>query len=79
MSKKKASPSEAARLLGQIRTPKKAASSRENGKRGGRPAGSVKPLGEITCHCGGEGLNHKAGCPRGRAIRYRKAKGLPLI
>ena len=31
--------SEAARVLGQISTPKKAASSRENGKKGGRPKG----------------------------------------
>jgi hypothetical protein len=29
--------SEAARALGSIKTPKKAASSRENGKLGGRP------------------------------------------
>ncbi len=29
--------SEAARALGSIRTPKKAAASRENGKLGGRP------------------------------------------
>jgi hypothetical protein len=33
----KSSASEAARLLGQISTPKKAASSRANGKLGGRP------------------------------------------
>ena len=69
---------EAARQLGSIRTERKAASSRENGKLGGRPRGTVKPLAEIECNCGGEGLNHKAGCPRGRAIRYRQAKGLPL-
>jgi hypothetical protein len=34
--------SEAARLLGSIRTAKKAAASRENGKKGGRPSKQPK-------------------------------------
>lgn len=68
-------PEEAARALGSIRTEKKAASSRENGKKGGRP---FLPLEAIPCNCGGEGLNHKSTCQRGKAIRYRQRKGLPL-
>jgi hypothetical protein len=67
--------SEAARALGCIRTEKKARSSRENGKKGG---GQIKPLETIACNCGGEGLEHRSMCPRGRAIRYRLKKGLPL-
>ena len=68
--------SEAARALGSIRTEKKAAASRENGKLGRRP---LKPLDTIACNCGGEGLNHKSTCPRGRRIRQRKRTGLPLV
>jgi hypothetical protein len=68
-------PSEAARALGSIRTAKKAASSRENGKKGGA---RLKPLETIPCTCGGEGLNHKTTCPRGIRIRVRQKKGLPL-
>ena len=30
------------------------------------------PLEQIACNCGGEGLNHRSTCPRGRAIRRRK-------
>lgn len=67
--------SDAARLLGQIRTAKKAAASRENGKKGG---GQIKALASIVCNCDGEGLNHKTTCRRGQAIRYRTKKGLPL-
>ena len=37
---------EAARLLGSIRTPKKAKSSRENGKLGGRPSKKRKKKAE---------------------------------
>ena len=61
--------------LGRVRSEKKAASSRENGKKGGK---KVKPLIEIPCTCGGEGLEHKSTCRRGVAIRYRTKKGLPL-
>jgi len=68
--------SEAARALGSIRTEKKAASSRENGKKGG---GQLKPLDTIPCDCGGDGLQHKSTCPRGRRISQRRRTGLPLV
>jgi hypothetical protein len=60
--------SEAARRMGQARTPEKARAVRENGRKGGRPQ---KPLDEIACTCRGEGLDHSSTCPRGRAIRRR--------
>jgi len=69
--------SEAARALGSIRTEKKAAASRKNGQLGG---GVLKPLVAIHCSCGVEGLDgHKSTCKRGRAIKYRRSKGLPLV
>ena len=64
-----------ARYLGSIKTPKKAAISAANGKLGGRP---LKSLADIPCDCGGEGLDHKSTCPRGRTIRRRRKEGLPL-
>jgi hypothetical protein len=67
---------EFARMLGSIRTEKKARSSRENGKKGGR---RIKPLETISCTCGGDSLEHRSTCPRGRVIRYRRKKGLPLL
>jgi len=67
---------EFAQSLGSIRTEKKAASSRENGKQGGRP---LKRLLDIVCNCDGEDLKHLSTCPRGRTIRQRKKKGLPLV
>ena len=65
---------EAARTLGSIRTEKKAAASRENGKKGGAV---MKRLEDIPCICG-EGVEHKSTCRRGQAIKYRTKKGLPL-
>jgi hypothetical protein len=71
--------SDAARRLGSIRTEKKAAAARETGRKyghlGGRP---LKPLSEIACNCGGVGLDHKASCLRGQAIRRRQKKGQAL-
>jgi hypothetical protein len=68
--------SEYARYLGSRTSERKAESSRKNGKKGG---GVMKPLVEIPCTCGGEGLEHPTTCPRGRVIRYRTKKGLPLL
>jgi hypothetical protein len=65
---------EAARLLGRVRTAKKAESSRRNAVLGGRP---VKPLADIECNCGpGETGSHKSKCLRGQAIKRRLARGL---
>lgn len=68
--------SEAAAALGRIKTEKKAAAARENGKRSGGPP--LKPLDSILCNCGGAGLEHRSTCPRGKRIRVRQRKGLPL-
>lgn len=66
----------AAVALGRIRTPKKAAAARENGKEGGRP---LKALATIPCNCGaGDSLDHKSTCPRGRTIRRRRKLDQPL-
>ncbi len=67
--------SEAGRLGGRAKSDAKAAAARENGLKGGKP---LKPLNEAVCTCGKDGLDHPATCPRGRAIRYRRQKGLPL-
>ena len=67
--------SDAARALGSIRSERKSAASRENGKLGGRRR---LPLLEIPCSCGGEGLVHRSTCRRGVAIRLRRNKGIPL-
>jgi len=66
---------EAARALGSIKTERKAAQARENGKKGGRPLVSLEA---IPCTCGGHGLDHKSTCRRGVVIRYRRRKGLPI-
>ncbi len=74
----------AAALMGSARTPRKAATSAENGRLYG--GNKIKPLAEIACHCGAgdavlttEGKPaHPTTCPRGRVIRYRLSKGLPL-
>ena len=67
--------SRAARALGSIRTAKKAASSRENGKKGG---GQMKCLADIPCSCEEGVTAHKSTCRRWIAIQYRTKKGLPL-
>jgi hypothetical protein len=61
-----------------VNSPAQQEAARKNGAKGGRPAGSVKPLADFACTCGGEGLDHKTSCPRGRAIRRRQTQGLPL-
>lgn len=67
---------EAARMLGMVKSDRKAEASRENGKKGGK---ECKRLADIACTCGnGDSLEHPTTCPRGRVIRYRTKKGLPL-
>lgn len=75
---------QAASLMGSARTPRKAATSAENGRLyGGK---KIQPLAEIQCACGrGDVIltedgkpAHPTTCPRGRVIRYRLQKGLPL-
>ncbi len=74
--------SEAARLMGSVKSEKKAAAARANAQKTYKP---MKALAEIPCICetpaGDIGLppfRHKSTCLRGRAIKYRTAKGLPL-
>ena len=64
--KKQTTVSEAAAVLGRIKTEKKAASSRENGKKGGRPAGP-----EMTYE-----LVNDAGCLMSsiRTTSFKKAR-----
>lgn len=70
---------EAARILGSIRTPKKAAASRANGFKPGNAVGGRPPvpLLEIPCACtAGESLEgHHWKCPRGQAVKRRIAQG----
>lgn len=74
----------AASLMGRATSPRKAASSAENGRRYG--GSRIRPLVEIACPCGAGDVTvneagkplHPTTCPRGRAIRYRLLKGLPL-
>ena len=75
--------SDAASLLGSIKTPRKTAASVLNVRKAqaGRQA-KRKALADISCDCGaGSSVNnqdHKGTCPRYHAIRYRESKGLPL-
>lgn len=71
---------EAARLLGGISTPRKAAASRANGfKPGAAPGPGRAPLGllDISCTCdAGTALEgHRWNCPRGQAVKRRRAQG----
>lgn len=74
--------SEAARLMGSVKSEKKAAAARANAQKTYKP---MKALADIVCQCerpaGELGLppfKHKSTCLRGRAIKYRLQKGLPL-
>ena len=75
----KAQASEAARMLGSIRTERKAATSRENLKHvKNRYRPTPKDPLELPCTCGAGtqtevGTNHKTTCPRGRLL-YQRAK-----
>jgi hypothetical protein len=68
--------SQAARLLGSIKTPKRAAASKRNGLLGGRPQGTEKPISALECKCSatanGADDAHKTYCPRGQAWRRRQ-------
>ena len=71
--------SEAARMLGSIRTEKKSAAARENLKRiTHRPGPNQKNPLDLPCTCGAGtdtevGTNHKTTCPRGRLL-YQRTK-----
>lgn len=71
-------PKELGAALGSIKTDKKAAASRENGKLGGwKGTGGVKPVEEIPCTCGNGVPPHKASCRISRTLyqRQRRADG----
>jgi hypothetical protein len=69
---KRALVSEAMRIIRSVNSEAQQAAARENGKRGGRPPGTAKPLSEISCNCGATADDaHKSTCPRGRAYRRR--------
>lgn len=62
----------AAAQLGRARTEKKAKSSRENGRFGGKPR---KDIAEYPCTCGApDDDSHKTTCPRGNVIYQRKQR-----
>lgn len=69
--------SEAARMLGSIRTEAKAAASRANGRKASPgPGRTPRPLSEYGCTCGAEDdAYHRATCPRGAAYRRRQKAG----
>lgn len=68
--------SEAARLMGAITTERKRASSAANGWLVRNPGRKLAPLETLDCTCGGDGLDHRSYCPRGRAIRRRQKAGI---
>ena len=66
--------SKAMSVIGSRTSEKKAATSAANGRKGGRPAGALKPLESFTCTCGKCPDDPKTYCPRGRAIIRRRAQ-----
>ena len=75
---------QAAARMGRARSERKTAAAQSNARKPRqRP---VKPMAEIACACGAGDVTvdadgkplHPTTCPRGRVIRYRLAKGLPL-
>jgi hypothetical protein len=71
--------SAAMRIIGSRTSEAKRRAIAENARKP-RPGGRKprKKLRDIECTCSGSGLNHRTYCPRGRAIRYRQARGLPM-
>jgi hypothetical protein len=85
---------EAARLMGSIKTEKKAAAARANGFKPGHPSyvknpgAKMKPLYSLVCNCGAgdtpevshEGsAGHKWSCPRAQAIKRRIKEGRDIL
>jgi hypothetical protein len=76
-------PTEAARLLGSIITPKKTASSSRTVRHAiAARRAQRKPLSQVHCGCGAAGAlersKHAGSCPMYHALYYRERKGLPL-
>lgn len=74
----------AAAMMGGARSARKTTAAQANARLPrNRP---VKPLAGIACTCGAGDVTvdadgkplHPTTCPRGRVIRYRLTKGLPL-
>lgn len=65
-------------VIGSRTSEAKTATSRFNGKKGGRPPGGGKPLEALECRCsvGPDAADeaHKSYCPRGRAYRRRQVQ-----
>ncbi len=75
---------EAARLMGSIKTEKKAQASRANGFKPGNPGSpgrARKALSEFPCSCEEPDslTGHKWDCMRGQAIKRRQKQGRDLI
>ena len=73
----------AAALLGSIRSEAKAAASRANGAKNaaGGPGRTPAALWGIRCTCGaGEVVDgHRWSCPRGQAVKRRRAQGRDVL
>lgn len=65
-------------VIGSRTSEAKTATSRFNGKKGGRPPGGGKPMEALECRCsvGPDAADeaHKSYCPRGRAYRRRQVQ-----